>query len=280
MPQSLQKKYTAAWRNFAATWLKIYPPSRPSLGNIMAFKKLMFEAIKNKNNVQVLLLGSTPELRDLFAKYHQLKVTVCDINMEMIIAMTNLMKRKTDNETWIKASWTTAPLRQNYYDLVFGDFVTGNVPRRDLLQMYQHINDLLKKDGYFITRFFSYFNKKALLDLDKVIVKMSQKKLTDKVVSDLWSFGVFCCGSQNKQVSADRLFARLKFLAKNDQKIKKLNDATLKIIPRHKYWAYGYSGQEDEKLLKKYFVIEKYLPDTCHPVYRQLSRIYKLKRKQ
>lgn len=279
MSKNLQKKYTEPWRVFAQTWKKIYPPSRPSRGNILAFEKLMLEAVKAKKDVRVLLLGATPELRDLFARYKKIAVTVCDINMEMIMAMTNLMKRKTARETWIKASWLTAPLKENYYDLVFGDYITGNVPRKNLPQLYQQINKLLKKGGYFITRFFSYFDQKAVLNLDDLILTMSRKKVSDKVISDLWTFGVFCCGSQNKQVSSDHLFARMEILGKKDKRVTKLYRAALKIIPRHKFWAYGYSGEQDLKLLNKYFVVEKYLPDTYNKIYRALSRIYKLKKK-
>ncbi len=279
-----KEKFTEPWFEFAKTWKKTYPPARPSQKNIADYEKFLREVVKsNKKGVKILLLGATPELRDLFAECENIQVTLVDVNMDMILAMTELMKKKTENEIWIKSDWLTVPLSNNYYDLVFGDYVTGNLPRKKLASLFGKIRTVLKPGGYFITRFFSYLDPEKVFDFDSFILKMSKKKITDRLINDLWCVGVFCFGGEDKNgdkiVSTDRLFQGMEKLALKDKRVAKLYEAALKIIPRHKYWSYGHSWTDDKRLIEKYFVIEKSAPDNYLPIYKYFSRIYKLKAK-
>lgn len=82
-----KKKFAEPWKEFASRWQKYYtPPGRPSRAAIKVYKDYTRKAIKGIKNPKVLVLGSTPELRDL---PHELKaeVTLIDINLEMILAI-------------------------------------------------------------------------------------------------------------------------------------------------------------------------------------------------
>jgi len=279
-----KEKFNEPWFEFAKTWKKTYPPARPSQKNILDYEKFLKEAVKSKKKeIKILLLGSTPELRDLFAKYKNIEVTLVDVNMDMILAMTELMEKKARNEIWIKSSWLTVPVSHNYYDAVFGDYVTGNLPRKKLASLFEKIETILKPGGYFITRFFSYLAPGKVFDFDRFILKMSKKKITDRLINNLWCIGVFCFGGANKNgdkiVGTGRFFQGMKKLALKDKKVSELYQAALKIIPEHKYWSYGHAWADDKKLIEKHFVIEKSAMDDYFPIYKYFSRIYKLKAK-
>ena len=83
-----------AFKIFAEKWAKTLPPSRPSRGDLDIYRKLISKYKEKKRPVKALILGATPELRDLLA-YFKFEVTVADINPAMIQAMTSLKKSKS-----------------------------------------------------------------------------------------------------------------------------------------------------------------------------------------
>ena len=79
---------------FAARWAKTLPPARPAKEDIIIYRRF-FNQYKNKNGkTKLLILGATPELRDLAASL-KFDVTVADFNIEMIRALTPLRKIKS-----------------------------------------------------------------------------------------------------------------------------------------------------------------------------------------
>ncbi len=152
------------WFNLANYWRQLGPPIRPSKMEIKNYEQFLPLAIKKRKKLKILILGATPELRDLAHKY-QAEVTVVDINWQMIMAMRELMKYKNKPEIWVKSGWTAVPLADNYYDVILGDGVVGNISQNDSRQWWQHLNEFLKNGGYFITRIFvGLYDKKAVAD--------------------------------------------------------------------------------------------------------------------
>lgn len=145
----------AYWPALAAHWKKLAPPLRPSRGDIAVYKTFLRHAIRGIRRPRILVMGATPEMRDL-VHTHRAEVTVADFSSEMIKAMAELMKykKKTSEEVWVKGNWATLPLKAGYYDIILGDGVIDNVPWVSHQQWMRHTQKLLKPSGHFITREF------------------------------------------------------------------------------------------------------------------------------
>ena len=82
------------WQQFAQQWALYGPPQRPSPSEIGVFRQLLKGLPKDSKG---LVLGSTPELRDLLHNYG-LKVTVVDIQPQVIKILRDFMENKDKNE--------------------------------------------------------------------------------------------------------------------------------------------------------------------------------------
>lgn len=164
-----QEKFTQPWKEFAMRWQKYYtPPGRPSKQAIKVYKRFVIKAIKGVRNPKGLVFGSTPELRDLLAELG-LEVTIIDINLEMILAMSELTKRKNLDEIIVKADWLSNPLDSHYYDVVLGDLVLSNIPPKKQPNFLKEIKRLLKQNGHWITKLEVVPNKWKIDDFNKLI---------------------------------------------------------------------------------------------------------------
>ncbi len=129
-------------------WGKMGPPLVPSEGECRITKGFI-----KKGRPRILILGSTPQFRDLA---HSLgaQVTCIDMNLDMLTSMVELMKysRKASQEAWIRANWLQAPLKENYWDYVMGDWVISNIPLKIQPLFFKKISLLLRPGGFFVTR--------------------------------------------------------------------------------------------------------------------------------
>lgn len=109
-------------------------------------------AVKKKNKqANVLILGATPETRDLILK-HKLNLTSIDQNREMIKRMSDLMEYKSAKEKIVMANWLKMPLPDNNFDLVLGDGVSNNISYGQQENFFKEIKRVLKPDGVMLLR--------------------------------------------------------------------------------------------------------------------------------
>ncbi len=137
------------WQKNAERWFSVGFPWRPSIGDIAIYKKLA----GNKITGNVLILGSTPELRDLVAEEGN-SPTLMDASEVMLKKMLLLTKTaKAENEQWITSDWGEALLPKNHFDLVLGDMVWWVISVPNQIILADKIARILKPDGLFISRF-------------------------------------------------------------------------------------------------------------------------------
>jgi len=85
------KKWTL---DMANAWKRMTPPIRPSRYDLAVFKQFLKQKVKDKGkNIKVLILGSTPEFRDL-VNSKGLTAYVCDYNKDNYEALGLLKKTK------------------------------------------------------------------------------------------------------------------------------------------------------------------------------------------
>ena len=171
------EEYTNPWEYMSDRWNLFVPPSRPSRSDIQNFRALLHNCIHNNkmHNCKVLLLGSTPEIRDMLAAYKNVNVTLVDLTIDMILAMTKLMANKA-SETWVICDWLDAPLTTNYFDAIIGDLVMCNISPEKHDEFMAKIKSLLKRNGHWINRVCCIDENTKIRNLEELFEEYSQKK--------------------------------------------------------------------------------------------------------
>lgn len=257
-------------RNKAILWHqnKIYQwqlhksPSRPSRIDIKIYENFLR---KLKNFKKVLILGSTPELRDLAHKYNK-QVVIIDISLIMMQAMSELMryKSKIEKEIWVKANWLDNILAENYFDIVIGDLVVENIPFKLQGKFCQKISSLLKREGYFIVR--EVFLSDKNLSFDQIIEKYLQleditlrgKNLIGEFITDL----MWCTARDHppyvwntiKAINFFKKYIKKEKSHKRKEKLKRILDDTCCLYGQEKIW-WVPPKKTYENNFKKYFKI-------------------------
>jgi len=166
------KQKVQAWsKKMAQARKKRKPPSAPSKSEKLAYDHFLKKALKGKRQPKVMILGVTPELRDIALK-NNCEVISVDISKEMIKTMKGLVKNKKHKKDIIlNDNWLTVPFKNNSFDVVMGDGPFTNIPSLpDVKKMLTKITKILKPDGYLLIR--------------EVIHLSNRKKSFKKVVSD------------------------------------------------------------------------------------------------
>ena len=252
MTNKKQEKFANPWREIAKHWEKIKYPARPSKKNVRDYKRFLDEVILKKKNPRILVFGATPELRDILAQYHNIEITVVDFNMEMILAMTKLMKykEKTSKETWVKSDWLKVPLKENYYDVLLGDCLLQNVPRLKQLFFLEKCHKFLKKGGYFITKIGAKYPGAKVYEFKNLLKEYLQKDSNLKSFNDFWSIALFCSNiGKNHRTGIKLLLKELQKYIQNS-KIKKLYEKVRKTFPKDKEWTY-LDWEKDKWMIEK-----------------------------
>ena len=173
---SITKRKQKEWRDKIAdqrTMERSNYPGAPSAakGIIAVYRELIMKAVKNKKHFKALVLGATPEIRDLVLELGGSLVTL-DVSTDMIVKCNKLMRYAGHKkEKIIIGDWLESGLADNSFDVVIGDGVTNNISVKDHSRFFKENHRLLKKDGYLIIREF-VFNSKIAPD--------SVKKITQK----------------------------------------------------------------------------------------------------
>lgn len=274
------KTFSQPWKKWAETWKKMKPPTRPGRKNLQDYKKFLNQAISGKRHPKALLFGATPELRDLLAQYPNIEIVVVDINFEMILAMTELMKHKNKarHEVWLKADWLKAPLREKYFDVLLGDLILENLPKERQAQLFQKAHLLLTKGGYFITRFFAKFSESKIYDFEDLIAVYKKKEVSPQSLENLWGIGVFFAGLvKNGKVNTKFFFEKLKNYIQ-DSCIQNYFLKLKKILPQEKEWSY-FVWQKEKRMIEKYFVIKSGSPEPKSSIAYNWVYIFNLRKK-
>lgn len=140
------------WKELAKTWATYSPPIRPSKNEIRFYEEEIKKLCKKNRKLKALILGATPEFRDLLSRYN-IATTLIDINPVSVKAMTSLLKiRKNPKEKIVLADWLNMPFQKNSFDIVFSDCAHDNLNFTEFGKFFESVKSVLKADG---TWFFS-----------------------------------------------------------------------------------------------------------------------------
>jgi ubiquinone/menaquinone biosynthesis C-methylase UbiE len=180
------------WLNFAKNWEELTTPCRPTLGECAIFGKGVKKALENSDDElkRILILGSTPELRDLVSDC-KAQVVLLDINLDMMLAMSELTKKKNPDEIWVRAGWTATPLQTEGFDCILGDFTVGNLPLEHHEAYYANVHRMLKPTGLYLERIWCCRNSDTPMTLDQVEDVLSKMPVNLLSLNLMWELGTF-----------------------------------------------------------------------------------------
>ena len=138
-------------------WVKRYRhwedetrPARPTSDEVGIYERLFLDHKTAKKNI--LLLGVTPELRDMFSR-HNISPIIVDFSSESFMLTSRFLKNALPaNETWITNNWLHLPYPEHYFDFIFGDIVLNQFPPTLEVQFLKEVHRTLGQSGHFITR--------------------------------------------------------------------------------------------------------------------------------
>ena len=143
-------------QEFMKNWKYICEPHLPSLCDIYNYDKLIQGVIMHKKEPKIVVLGSTPNLRDLMYKYkltHEAQIICLDVNEDMNKKMTEMLLYKNPQEIFLKIDWLSLPFGNNSIDLVVADFMgASSIEDKNKHKFYSEIQRVLKEDGGFVCR--------------------------------------------------------------------------------------------------------------------------------
>lgn len=242
------------WKVLAKRWELYAPPARPSKDEMRFYKQYFNQAIKGTKKPRVLVLGATPELRDMLAKTNA-EVTVIDINMEMIIAMKEHMKIKTDKEILVKADWLDNPLESNYYDVILGDFVVHNVEYKKHDFFLREIKRLLKKKGYLIMRIALSLKNNRPEPIKVILDRYSKKPLTKAKINNFFEWVLYVFYDHKGNVIRCKDIKKGLSKYENNKKYKPLIKKIYDMLKPFTAQWYRLETKQNLKQLSKYFKI-------------------------
>lgn len=266
-----------AWKNLSQkdSWEKFTSPSRPSRDDIRNYNRMIQISLKNKMNPEILVLGSTPEIRDMLVKFSLLqkaKITCLDMSEDMYRAMSGLLKNDNmSNETFVLGNWINTKLDKKF-DIILGDYVVDNIDHASREEFLKNISGLLKKDGAFIIRDYVLTKKYKSISMQDIFTsyasQVKNEKITIKEAANwiwndlLWDSyfkndkGLVSLGFLESEVLD---FGRkIKSSVKKNPLLEGIYDYFLLYFEllKSKYWTTT-TKEKEEKLLKKFFKIKE-----------------------
>ena len=162
----------ATWNNYLAlTWDKYLPPIRPFPEELDIIKKYISVFIdENLRKPDVLVLGSTPEFRDILFEYEIMPVVV-DFSKDNYEGMSALVRNR-GKEVFIKSDWMEMEkcIGQNKFDFILSE-AAFNVVSRDLAKkLYEICFGLLKDKGIMLIKEWIRFSNEKI-ELGKMLAE-------------------------------------------------------------------------------------------------------------
>ncbi|MFY9462432.1 MAG: class I SAM-dependent methyltransferase [Candidatus Sungiibacteriota bacterium] len=131
------------------SWDKEGRLTRPSSQEIEIYRRFMGPLSGREN---ILVLGPTPELRDLASGC---RVVVADLSFTNIITAAKYLKRaRPEAESHIESDWLSLSYPPGYFNIILGDLVLNQFPPgKKEKKFFETMRRLCAPSGCFISRF-------------------------------------------------------------------------------------------------------------------------------
>lgn len=176
----------------AQLWRRYGPPARPTEGDIRIFERHARRAVRDKTG-WALVLGATPELRDLLAKM-SFRVTAVDNGLRMLLAMTTLLTQVAERENLVVGEWLTLPFGDDLFDLIIGDRSFNMLPVSRLDSLMVELWRVLRPEGLLSTSLYVHAIGRPL---QQVLSEWGLGK--SRIFADLWFWALYSSYDETSQ---------------------------------------------------------------------------------
>ena len=250
-------KGVKSWNaQLATTWTKMVGPSRPTCSELTVYLKYI-RILQNqkKRKLKMLVLGSTPEFRDLGFE-EAMDVTVIDCNTDYHNQINREIRHKItfNREHILVKRWQDLNV-QGQYDIILGDLVTGNIPPSELETFISNASNAMTPGGYFLGKSFYQLADYTLKTPTEIITNYNANPAYHPYSAMIYHFSILCL--ENDELHFNKMF----------QVIRELHDSGL--MDDETFWYFRNIGLDNEmdftfyipsfeyytSLIKKYFTI-------------------------
>jgi len=260
------------WLKYAENYKKDTYPGKPSPDDLDIFYKFIKKAI-GKKKARILVLGATPGMRDVAAKFNS-EITLIDNNKDVIKAMSKLIKHKK-KEKKIVGNWLKMPFKDNYFDVVIGDLIIGNIHGEKNKDLIKEIYRILKPKGYWIHRVYVIENnlkrkntEDMIKEFSKAIKKYKNIGLMDALIKNSYNPKTRFIYTSAIKKSLDKYGKNNKCIYPENKKIEKIMNKEYNLWSPFKVKWYVGTKKEVFSRLSKYFKVlrkgktkDHYLPE-------------------
>lgn len=266
-----KNKILKSWKKIAKIWKNIKPTYKPSKTEVLLFEKFL-KIIQKNDDFKVLILGATPEIRDMLAK-NKLSVTILDANPTMVKAMNQLVKTRNKNEKIVIGNWLKMPFRDNMFNLIISDHPTSSLNLSQVKTLFSEIHRVLKPNEHFIVD----------VHINALLKPIGQNKFIDKYLKNKKWFADFDNNVwlRYKVIMGDNKYYDFKtycsswgkfdLFLKKQFKLGKLTENECKYLTSglgKDIKFYFYPKKVIKKIIQKNFKILNYHSLKIHPVYK------------
>jgi len=238
------------WENQVDSWGNMPSPIRPSSGDIEIYQRFMPSEIKREH---ILILGSTPELRDIVAQRPDAKVYIADFSYRMPLEMLKFTKHvDPKKEKWIRDNWFDLPFPEHFFDIILGDLVLQQFPPELEPVLLKKVHSLIKKDGLFIGRFHFLDKTSCSGTIADIVKEVTNSNLTNRErfillkIRIVWLFTDMVRRELNRPVSAKKFDEFVKDNSISDPLLLEVRDALIADQNSYRH----YSVPEEKELIK------------------------------
>lgn len=267
--------------SFIGAWGNISFPNRPTEKELEIYRAFM-AGIPGEIS-KILILGATPELRDLAAKM-KMQTFVCDFSPLMPYGMMKFLRfAKTQEEIWIKANWLDMPFADNFFDIIVGDLSLRHINPETQERFLNKISHILKPEGRLVMRTHVInptYQKRSYRDILDETMALFYTKKKYEVMGVLLS-RLFDSSTKDKKINLEEIrFAVKKYISIYKMPFSYrlfLHEFIEKRIKHYYLNPTSQSKEEVEELLNKFFRILGREHDDTYPE-SEFYPIYKLEK--
>jgi len=146
-------------------WEKTREPIRPSESELHFYESFVTK-ISGLENPEMLILGATPELRDMGIKYG-MKPVCADIEKPIWETMKHFMKEQGEEEL-ILCDWLELP-EDRKFDLILGDGPFNMLAEEKGDPFFESVAKVTKDDGLIVQRIITFNDKLTLEDFKRAV---------------------------------------------------------------------------------------------------------------
>lgn len=158
--------------SIAQRWRNMPVGIRPPQMDIAIYEQAIVET-NPQTDATVLLLGSTPELRDLVLRL-KLKLTGCDVDVTFWQAMSRLVSAEGEEE-FIHSNWLELDPDQQH-DLIIGDCPLNMLTWGEIQVLVPKLREILNSNGRMVLRLQSANEQLTMDTLKQAITDYPQER--------------------------------------------------------------------------------------------------------